>query len=131
MNHGIIRREEPRYFFSLWHNKWVLCDEIAYRFHEHVIVVPPGYVTDLASIPFYIRPFIQSTGRTNEAATVHDWLYEFKGVITSSGKKLTRMECDEIFLRIMLRDGVSPLKAYAMFIGVVLWPFNYPPFKHW
>ncbi len=40
------------------------------------IVVPVGFVTDLASIPFFARAFIPLSGRLAKPALIHDWLFE-------------------------------------------------------
>jgi hypothetical protein len=126
MNHRI----EPAYYFSLRHNQWVLLGDLCYRFRGHQIVVPGGFVTDLASVPFYVRPIINTYGRFNAAATVHDFLYLHKGVLVS-GRKFTREECDKCFLEMMLLDGVPHLQAAVMFWAVRLNPFNWPLFKKW
>lgn len=41
----------------------------------HVIVVPRGMTTDLASIPWWARSIIGRVGPHLEACIVHDWLY--------------------------------------------------------
>ncbi len=39
------------------------------------IVVPEGFVTDLASVPRLLRPWVGQIGLHLEAAVVHDYLY--------------------------------------------------------
>lgn len=46
--------------------------------HAHtgeVLRVPPGYVTDLASVPRVVQPFVPPFGSYAEASVLHDWLY--------------------------------------------------------
>ena len=76
-----------------------------------VIVVPRWYVTDFASVPWYGQAVIDPQGPTARAAIIHDWLY----TIGEPGK---REEADQIFLRAMLRYGVSPFQANIAFQAV-------------
>jgi len=120
---------EPRLYFSLRRNNWVLDDDICRDSNGIRVCVDRGYITDLASTPFFIRPIINTYGRYNSAAVAHDKLYQSKGVVGNT--KLTRKECDDIFRDIMLQDGVSPLLAGVMWASVRYWPLNHPLFKKW
>jgi len=115
---------EPRFYFSLQHNNWVLASNVIYKGNGIKLFIRQGFVTDLASVPFYLRPIINNTGRYNLAATVHDRLYSSFGVLPN-GKVLTRQLCDKIFYDIMIDDGVSPLTAKAMWLGVATYPPNF------
>ncbi len=111
---------EPRFYFSLQHNSWVLASNVYYKGNGIKLFIRKGFVTDLASVPFYVRPIINNTGRYNLAATVHDYLYEYKGVLPN-GMVLPRKLCDKIFYDIMIDDGVHPVKAEAMWLAVRTW----------
>ena len=76
-----------------------------------VIVVPRWYVTDFASVPWYGQAVVDPQGPTARAAIIHDWLY----TIGEPGK---REEADQIFLRAMLRYGVSPFQANIAYQAV-------------
>jgi len=78
-----------------------------------VIVVPRWYVTDFASVPWYGQGFVDPQGPTARAAIVHDWLY----TIGEPGK---REEADQIFLRAMLKYGVTPFQANIAYQAVRL-----------
>lgn len=80
------------------------------------VLVPQGFVTDLASIPRVLRLFIQVNGRHSDAAIIHDWLYYKRGHI--GPWTLTRKQCDDIFLEAMLESGVPKWKAWTMWSGV-------------
>jgi len=123
-------QREPRFYFSLQHNQWVLDSDISEMLGNIKVVVKKGFVTDLASVPFFVRPIVNNTGRYNLAATVHDFLYQQKGVLVS-GSVFTRKQCDDFFYELMIRDGVSSFTAFAMWLSVRLWVFNFPPFKKW
>lgn len=66
--------------------------------------VPKGFKTDLASDPLDRR------GRWDYASVVHDWLYYNKGEV--AGYKLTRKECDKVFLYLMEQCNPTGLDVY-------------------
>jgi len=74
------------------------------------LMVPAGFVTDLASIPIGLRWFFPHGGAKAFAACTHDYLYR-----NTIG---TRKEADGIFLAAMLSNGVTKWKAQLMYYGV-------------
>lgn len=64
------------------------------------IVVPTGEVNDLASIPRLFRRVFSVNGPHRPAAALHDYLYGRGGQLPSV--KLSRKECDDVFLEAML-----------------------------
>ncbi len=78
------------------------------------IHVPRGFKTDLASIPWFAQPLFHflRVGRYDRAAVVHDFLY--------ATQRHRRSICDRVLLEAMLADGVSPLVAYQIWLGVRL-----------
>lgn len=80
------------------------------------IVVPTGFVTDFATIPWYARVFINKTGPWNKASALHDWLY------TSQG--LSRSIADALFLEAMELHGVPLIKRHLMYLAVLLFANN-------
>jgi hypothetical protein len=57
--------------------KWRLVQPLIYDSDVagHVIVVPAGFVTDLASVPRVPIAYMLAGGTSNEASVVHDFLY--------------------------------------------------------
>ncbi|MBB5508183.1 DUF1353 domain-containing protein [Paraburkholderia atlantica] len=57
--------------------KWRLTQPLIYDSDvaKQVIVVPTGFVTDLASVPRVPIAYMLAGGTSNEAAVVHDYLY--------------------------------------------------------
>ena len=74
------------------------------------IVVPVGFVTDLASIPRIFWAIWPPAGQYSPAAIVHDYLY-FK-------KRLTRKESDKVFLEAMKRLCVPWHRRTLLYMGV-------------
>lgn len=77
---------------------------------EDQIIVPEGFETDLASVPWPACMFITRSGRYNQAAVLHDYLYH------CHNRK--REDCDCIFLEAMEILGVSWWKRKLMFRAV-------------
>lgn len=94
------------------------------------IVVPEGFKTDLASVPRILHPIVSPGGAWNRAAIIHDYLYSVKGLLPS-GKKLTRKQCDRIFLEISILDGANPFITVVGYYGIRFNPKNWSPFRKW
>ena len=83
-----------------------------------LVIVPRGFVTDLASVPWVFRlMFNPDDPRFTEAALVHDWLY--------AGEILKRTESDKIFYAI-LKAGkdVKKYEKICMFWAVYLFGWS-------
>ena len=74
------------------------------------ILVPEGFITDLASTPRIIWSFIPPFGPWSEAAVVHDRLYLIGDC--------TRLEADQILRDIMRQHGVSRYVRSIIYSGV-------------
>ena len=82
------------------------------------VVVPAGFVSDLASVPIPFRALFPRFGPWNASAIVHDFLY-VKGEIF--GRPITQRFADLVFLRMMRANPrVGRHRAYPMYIGVRL-----------
>jgi hypothetical protein len=77
------------------------------------LTIPAGFETDLASVPRILWPFFPPYGFHLRAAIVHDYLYARRTIVD-------RGRADAIFLAIMLRYGVRPWRARAMYLAVRL-----------
>ena len=71
-----------------------------------VVVVPKGFVTDLASIPRPLWAILPPFGRYTAAALLHDYLY-FK-------QDRERWEADQVFLDAMIELNVRRWKRASM-----------------
>lgn len=76
------------------------------------IIVPKGFMSDLASIPGPVQNIISKVGPYDGAAIVHDWLY--------CVQIFDRCSVDNIFLRLMKLSGVGFMTRYSMFWAVRL-----------
>lgn len=92
-------------------DEWILESPLCYVTRAgDDLIVPAGFVTDLASIPRILYALIPVNGRHRAAAILHDWLYETQ--------PLPRAECDRLFLDAMADSGVRWTQRQAMYAGV-------------
>lgn len=92
-----------------------LNDDLRYVFDMGLVVVPAGFKTDLASIPFPLNRFLRRDGPWARAAVVHDYLYKQSvGLSAHNYPGLNRSLVDAVFKEAMVASGVN---------GVVAWVF--------
>lgn len=78
------------------------------------IIAPENYCTDFASIPSFLHSFFSKLGRHNNAAILHDYLYEFG----MNEYKINRKAADDVFLHCLKILNVRKSKRIAMYIAV-------------
>jgi hypothetical protein len=92
-------------------DEWVVDQPlIALRSNGDKLIVPRGYITDLASIPRPLRAVFDINGLMRAPAVLHDWLY--------SSQRYSRAECDAVFLEALEARGVPKAERYAIYSGV-------------
>src|SRR5215212_4579600 len=88
-------------------NDWIVMTPMKYGDR---IVVPAGFVTDLASVPRALCTILPSTGSYLRAAILHDFLYW--------DQTCTRDEADALLRTAMLDANVPAWKREAIYAGV-------------
>lgn len=94
---------------------------------EKLIIVPPGFVTDLASVPRVVWPFYPPDGPWAKAAVIHDFLYATKGTgewhtqrgITRADP-YSRKEADDILKEAMADRNVGKWEQGVIWSSVRL-----------
>ena len=91
---------------------WIVRQPLVYTIgvSNDTVTVPPGFVTDLASIPRALQSIIQQNGRYLLPAVVHDYLY-WK-------QTCTRKQSDQILLLAMIENEVSDVHRFAIYNAV-------------
>lgn len=90
---------------------WRLLDALVYYSDAHgFLVVPAGFVTDLASVPRVPFAYLLAGGVGHAAAVIHDWLY--------SAHPVTRSQADEVFYEALQVLSVPRWRAWCMWAGV-------------
>jgi hypothetical protein len=77
------------------------------------IVVPEGFETDFASIPWFLQSLIQVNGPHIPAAVIHDMLCEYGDLF-----EITQKQADQVLLEAMQCLGVRVTQRSAMYAGV-------------
>jgi len=78
-------------------------------------VVPKGFITDFASIPFFMKWLIDDNGKhIREAAVLHDWLYS--DLCNVHG--MTREKADSLFWWAMDSLGAPNWKKDMVYASV-------------
>ena len=99
---------------------WAIYKEFSYHVGEldsggDVIVVPVGFETDFASVPWGFRFLIPRWGKYGKAAVIHDYLYSTQEY---GDKKHRRRRADEIFREAMEVLDVAGWRRFLMFRAV-------------
>ena len=91
---------------------WIVRQPLTYRIgvSNDSITVPPGFVTDLASIPQVLQSIIRQNGLYLLPAVVHDYLY-WK-------QTCTRAQSDQILLLAMIENKVRDFHRIAIYEAV-------------
>lgn len=98
------------------------------------VIVPKGFVTDFASVPWFAWPLLPPLGSYAPAALLHDYVYFLKGRLTES-VILSRKEADILFRDIMIDLGVGGITR-RMIYGAVrmggrsIWKRRPPHWKY-
>jgi len=102
--------------------RWALREhDLTYHGERQTFVVPVGYVTDFASVPWFLQWFVPRTGVWTLAAVLHDWLITHGialGLVTSR-------DCDGLFRRVLREEGTGFVRRWLMWAAVrVAAPFS-------
>ena len=104
--------------WRLWQTNEPIIYEVGDKGSGKKITVPAGFITDGASVPRFLWPFLPSWGRYARAAVVHDYLCVLgrSNIIHPHCK--SRREADYIFWEAVRVCGVNPFTALILFCGV-------------
>lgn len=100
-------------------DRWQLLAPFACLWDGGKIEVPPGFVTDLSSIPQMLQSVVPVVGPQNLPAVVHDYIYARAGRMPD-GSTFTRKAADALFLAGLEAAGVSWWRRRAMYAAVRL-----------
>ncbi|PWJ49589.1 uncharacterized protein DUF1353 [Dyadobacter jejuensis] len=85
-----------------------------------VVDIPPGYLTDFASVPQILWSVFPPHGRMANAAVLHDYMYDHRLFEDELGSRCARVLADTLFLENMFADKVSRPQAYLYYYAVRL-----------
>ena len=92
---------------------WVLTAPLVWRMPVGRIIIPKGFITDLASIPHIVDwiPFLDRTGASREPGALHDGLYAL-------GREKGKTWCDDLLRTALMAEGMSAWQAGAYWRAV-------------
>jgi hypothetical protein len=96
------------------HNRpgyWVLIDDLIWNDGARCIIVPSGFLTDLASVPVPFRNILNINGLSRSPAVMHDFLYRTH--------RVPRAQADILFRDSMKSEGMGFMR-YVYWAGVRL-----------
>lgn len=108
---------------------WAVQRALEYRAGDgdELIVVPPGFVTDLASVPRFVWSFYPPDGPWAKAAIIHDFLYFTRGtgvwhdeVGITRDRPYSRREADDILKEAMADRQVGRWEQFVIWASVRL-----------
>lgn len=137
-----MRLEQPD--IEPYGKKYILLKDYTYEWKKgnmgRKLVIPKGFIFDLASVPRIFWTISGVTpGRLGWAAPlIHDFLYEHRGKLpegsyflfmndkwVSSSIVWTRRSADKMFCRLMREDGISRFKRRMAYRAVRLGGWTY------
>jgi hypothetical protein len=92
--------------------------EVGFLGSGRLIIVPPGFETDGASVPRPLWSLLPAWGRYSRAAVVHDRLCTLLNAGTPHAEAPDRRHADAIFYEAMKVCGVSPIIRFVMWLAV-------------
>ena len=91
---------------------WAVVSPLVWETPGQRIIVPKGFLTDLASIPKILRNIFDPDGCSRQPAVMHDWNYRTH--------TMTREQCDQLLHDSLLACGESAVAAWCYQKGVRL-----------
>jgi hypothetical protein len=92
-------------------------------FRGSQFLIPAGFQSDLSSIPWFLRWWIDRASLGLVPPLIHDYMCDNRGkFISMSGDmiEIERLEVNIIFLLTMLLSGVKFDRAITAFVGVCI-----------
>jgi hypothetical protein len=117
---GVLTITEYHAAEYLWAIEQPLIYEVGELGSGQIITVPPGYITDGASIPRYLWVFLPSWGKYSRAAVVHDFLCTLLDRGVPHPQAPTRRDADVVFYEAMGVCKVSLPVRLILWAGVRL-----------
>jgi len=107
---------------------------IGHENSDKYVDVPTGFLTDGASVPFFLQWLIPPLGEYSQACTLHDWLcehYEITQVVNGvpTQVKIDREEIDRILYEAMRVLNVAAWRRNIIQVGVDAYRFVTRPTK--
>lgn len=95
------------------HGEWILHLPLIYQtWQGEEIVVPEGFVTDLASIPWPVRQLVPHNAKERSPAVIHDYLFVIQDRPLS--------EANHIMMDAMIDTGTARHARWLIYAGLMV-----------
>jgi hypothetical protein len=97
--------------------------KFGYWLREYQFEIPAGMPTDIASVPWFLRFFLDRASLGTCAPVVHDYLCNQRGRVRSLQGDLLEIgwfDVSVLFLILMRLDGIKPSRAFLAFLAVLV-----------
>lgn len=128
----IIQSGLPVAYFEEKRTTFRLSQDFIWKSPEGIrYLVPKGFTTDVATIPFPVN-LVFKWGMWHYAAILHDWgcTHAYSAILEETGNieyvDIDRRQNDMLFKSCLLDLGISPTKSQFLYSGVRLWSMLQP-----
>lgn len=96
--------------------EWVVLAALEWQSASMHVIVPKGFITDLASVPRGVRSLLDHGTGPSKAAVLHDWLY--CAAQDANAQSVTRSQADNLFREALAACGVGLIARNLYWAGV-------------
>ena len=90
-----------------------------------LVIVPVGFISDFASIPWWIRWLIPKMGKYNRSSVVHDFLYQYGRLRKDDPhSEITQEVADLIYKKLMEAQKVANWRKWTQWKGLRIGGFK-------
>jgi hypothetical protein len=101
---------------------WILIEKFHFNYKKELkIQVQKGFITDFASVPWFLRWLCPTWGKFGYAAIIHDWLYW-----QQERAKVTKPLADQI-----LREGMRVSEVSPIFENIIYYAVKFCGYPAW
>ena len=109
---------DPPLLCPIGRGMWQLAGDYvvpAFGFSMHI---PAGFITDLASVPHFLRSLVGTEDVGAVGAIAHDWLYQHAGWADGLVEPLRRVRVDRLFRVLMQMENVVGWRRWVAWAAV-------------
>jgi hypothetical protein len=115
---GFRQYPDPPLMCPIKPGLWQLECDYAVPAGEWTLMIPCGFLTDLASVPDWVRSLVGTEDLGAVGAIAHDVLYQHGGCGDGLPRPFTRRQTDRLFRDLMRTEGVRFLKRWVGWAAV-------------
>lgn len=99
-------------------DRWAVVEPLTYQTLAGLVTVPPGYITDFASVPVLLWGVLPPIGRHNRACVLHDFWYDHQLFAQELGHDAARKLADkELLVRMNAAEPGRRGRNYLMYLA--------------